>query len=361
MPGQTSGHSPGNSGPTSGLDTSGLDTSGLDTSGPDFDTSGPDISILAEWMQKAIANGDYTPEQVQKSVDQKKYVLECAAEDRAKQASRAWRPSTAGDGMAREWFEEEVDTESQPDDSVPDDPFSGGPCRGMYCGQCHVNFVDRSFGHINRVVNEPYTEPPKIPEYLYRPLSDAAVLREMYPLHWVRGYAFCNWWAGHRYSSGRDMAPVLRLALDRGWEKDQFKVASWWVYWQGRPDREVSTRIRWLEERSLEQMSSFTQSIANPRFIIPRSGERCRSHMSRGLDPALSVSRHPIWEEDEGQGGPVVPPGWGYSLGHRWQALSQQEHRELTQQFTEQRDKLARQFASINCSAAPSQDTGSSQ
>ena len=304
--------------------------------------AGPDTNILAEWMQKAIARGEYTSEQVQKLVDQKKQVLKCAAQDRAAQASREGRPSsTAEQGTAQAWFEQEVDRESRPNDGVPDDPSNGGPCRMMFCGQCHRNFVDRSFGHIDRVVNEPYAEPPKIPEHLYRPISDAAILREMRPTHWVRGYAFGLWWQEHRYSSGQDMTPVLRLALNKGWTENQFKLTTWWVYWQRRSDREVDARIRWLEGRTLEQMSSFSQSIADSRFIIPRSGERSRSQMARVLDPVLSISRHPIWEEDESQEGPVTSPGWDYSLGHRWQALSQSEHRELTRLFIEQRDAPA--------------------
>lgn len=325
-------------------------------------TAGPDTSILAEWMQKAIARGEYSSEQVQKLVDQKKQVLKCAAQDRAAPASHEGRPSTAGEqGTAQAWFEQEVNRESRPNDGVPEDPSNGGPCRMMFCGQCHGNFVDRSFGHIDRVVNEPYAEPPKIPEYLYRPISDAAILREMRPVHWVRVYAFGLWWQEHRYSSGQDMTPVLRLALYKGWTESQFKLITWWVYWQRRSDSEVDARVRWLEGRTLEQMSSFSQSIADSRFIVPRSGERSRSQMARVLDPVLSISRHPIWEEDESQEGPVTSPGWDYSLGHRWQALSQPEHRELTRLFIEQRDALARQRVSTNCSAAPALEAGSSQ
>jgi len=314
--------------------------------------TGPDTSILAEWMQKAIAKGEYTPEQVQKLVDQKKQVFKCAAEDRAAQA-RGERVSTAEEETTDEAFFVRRNNPEVP--AVPEDPSNGGPCRAMLCVQCHVNFVDRAFGHINQVANEPYAEPPTIPEYLNRPISDAATLREMRPSHWVRGYNFGLWWQENRYASGQGMDAVLHLALDRGLSENQFKLISWWVYWQGRSQHEVSGRTRWLEARSSEQMSSFSQSIADSRFIIPRSGERSRTEVARVLDPMLSISRHPIWEEDESQEGPVTTPDWEYSLGHRWQALSQREHRELTRLFIEQRDALARQRVSTNCSAAPSQ------
>lgn len=326
-------------------------------------TTGPDISILAEWMQEAIAKGEYTPAQVQKLVNQKLQVFECAARDRAAQAERAAkaahaaRPSTAEGTTVREWLVRQADRESHLDDDIQEDLWNGGPCRAMFCPLCHWEFTERSLGHIDQIVNEPYVAPPNIPEYLNRPISDAAVQRAMRPMHWMRGREFGLWWQENRYSSGRDMAPVLRHALNGEWTEEQFKIISWWVYWHCRSDREVGACVKWLEARNLEQISSFSQSIADSHFIIPRSSERQCSPMSMGLDPVLSISRHPIWEEYESQEGLVVYPGWEYSLGHRWQALSRPEHRDLTRLVTEQQNALVIQ----GVSSAPSKIAFSSQ
>jgi hypothetical protein len=184
---------------------------------------------------------------------------------------------------------------------------------------------------------------PTIPEYLNRPISDANILRAMRPQHWVRRHAFGLWWQENRYSSGHDMSPMLRHALNGGWTEEQFKHTAWWVYWQRRSDRDVHGRVRWLEARNLDQISSFSQSIADSRLVIPQSSERQGSHLSMSLDPVLSISRHPIWEECESQEGLLVLPGWEYSLEHRWQALGRLEHRKLTLRFIEQRDALASQ------------------
>lgn len=317
---------------------------------PDTNTGAPDTSILAEWMQKAITKGEYTPAQVQKLVNQKLQVLECAARDRAVQteraaeAARAAQSSTRGDeATVRKWLARQTDRESHPDDNVPEDPWNGSPCRAVFCILCHWEFTERSIGHIDQVANEPYVAPPNIPEYLNRPISDANILRAMRPQHWVRRHAFGLWWQENRYSSGHDMSPMLRHALNGGWTEEQFKHTAWWVYWQRRSDRDVHGRVRWLEARNLDQISSFSQSIADSRLVIPRSSERQGSHLSMSLDPVLSISRHPIWEECESQEGLLVLPGWEYSLEHRWQALGRLEHRKLTLRFIEQRDALASQ------------------
>ncbi|KAJ5674552.1 uncharacterized protein N7477_004486 [Penicillium maclennaniae] len=321
-------------------------------------TLGLDITILAEWMQKAITKGAYTPAQVQKLVKQKLQVVECAARDRAVQAERATKtayaarpPTTEEERTVREWLARQPGRESQPDGNIQENPWNAGPCRAFFCPRCHWELTERSIGHIDQVANESYVVPPNIPEYLNRPISDAAVLREMRPMHWMRGRDFGLWWQENRYSSGRDMVPVLRHALSGEWTEEQFKFTSWWVYWQRRSEREIGACVKWLEARNLEQISSFSQSIADSRFIVPRSSERQCSHMSMGLDPVLSISRHPIWEEFETQEGLVVYPGWEYSLEHRWQALSRLEHQELTRLVTEQRDALITQGAS----SAPSQ------
>ncbi|KAJ5148051.1 hypothetical protein N7526_001403 [Penicillium atrosanguineum] len=331
----------------------------------DTDITGPDISTLAEWMQKAITIGEYTPAQVQKLANQKLQVLECAARDRAAQAERAAkaayaaRPPTTGEGTTvRAWLARQTDRESHQGGDIQEGPWNGGPCRAIFCPLCHWEFTERSLGHIDQVVNEPYVAPPNIPEYLNRPISDAAVLRAMRPMHWVRGREFGLWWLENRYLSGRDMAPVLRHALNGGWTEEQFKLTSWWVYWQHLSDLEVGARVRWLKARNLEQISSFSQSITDLRFIVSRSSERQCSSMRMGLDPVLSISRHPIWEEYESQGRLVVCPGWEYSLGHRWQALSRPEHKELTRLVTEQQDALAIQgvsSAALRQSVSPSQ------
>jgi hypothetical protein len=301
-------------------------------------------------MQKAITKGEYTPAQVQKLVNQKLQVLECVARDRAAQtkraaeAARAAQSSTKGDkATVHAWLARQTDRESRPNDNVPEDPWSGSPCRAVFCIPCHWEFTERSLGHIDEVVNEPYAAPPNIPEYLNRPISDANILRAMRPQHWVRGNAFGLWWQENRYSSGHDMSAMLRHALNGGWTEEQFKHTAWWVYWQRRSDCDVNGRVKWLEARNMDQISSFSQSIADSRLVIPRLSEQQGSHLSMSLDPVLSISRHPIWEECESQEGLVVLPGWEYSLGHRWQALGRLEHRQLTLRFIEQRDALASQ------------------
>ncbi|KAJ6133983.1 hypothetical protein N7523_000305 [Penicillium sp. IBT 18751x] len=302
--------------------------------------TGLDITILAEWIQKAITKGEYTPAQVQKLVKQK-----------LQTAYAARPPTTKEERTVREWLARRPGGESQPDGGIQENTWNAGPCRAFFCPRCHWELTERSIGHIDQVANEPYVVPPNIPEYLNRPISDAAVLREMRPMHWMRGRDFGLWWQENRYSSGRDMVPVLRHALSGEWTEEQFKFTSWWVYWQRRSDREIGACVKWLEARNLEQVSSFSQSIADSRFIVPRSSGRQCSHMNMGLDPVLSISRHPIWEEFETQEGLVVYPGWEYSLEHRWQALSRLEHQELTRLVTEQRDALITQGAG----SAPSQ------
>lgn len=145
-----------------------------------------DIRILPQWTQKAIAAGQYTPEQVEKLLDDKIRVILLAARarqvisyqtryalQRAQASMEEWLTGAAEARVARVGYR-------NLDDAMLDHLlFSREPCREMACGVCLDKLTERAWGLIDEVVNEPYQEPPQIPEYLSRPISDAAVLRSM--------------------------------------------------------------------------------------------------------------------------------------------------------------------------------------
>lgn len=130
-----------------------------------------DISILPHWVQKAVAAGEYTPEQVERLIDDKIVVITLAAREREVIAHHAqhlwdvwgstdqWRAARARLGM--EFVE---------------------PCRKMVCPRCWSDpyYLDRTWRGIDGLATEPYEEAlPRIPEYLSRRVSDASVVQAM--------------------------------------------------------------------------------------------------------------------------------------------------------------------------------------
>lgn len=329
-----------------------------------------DISILADWMQEAIRKGEYTSEQVEKLLDQRMAVLTSAARLRreASGPERASRPE--GLGTFDEWLEQTAEEQGQAVNNPSDDAnvrtnssSGGAPCRRMWCTRCSDQYLERTFGLIDPVVNEPYKEPPQIPEYLNRPISDAEVLSAMPKdrSHWVWDPFFRRGWRLNRYSSGHDALPLLKLIVSKKLRMEDFFRLFTWIYRFGRSRDEVEFQLTWLRKRTPSQISQYSQSLTDSRFIIPRSSDRSITHRRLGLDPELSISRHPIWEEDESQGEPVETPGWVYLLSRRWDSMNRDVNRRRTRLFSTERGVLARQHASSSGPAAPSQAADSPQ
>lgn len=154
-----------------------------------------DIRILPQWTQKAIAVGEYTPEQVEKLLDNKIRVILLTSQERQiisyqtryalQRAQASMEEWLAGAAEAREAGAGYRNLDHAMLDHVL---FARQPCREMACGSCLDKLTERAWGLIDEVVHEPYQEPPQIPEYLSRPISDAAVLRAMprFRIRWQR-------------------------------------------------------------------------------------------------------------------------------------------------------------------------------
>ncbi|KAJ5690655.1 hypothetical protein N7462_005047 [Penicillium macrosclerotiorum] len=142
-----------------------------------------DLSILAPWVQKGIAAGEYTNEQVQKLLDQKMKVLTFAKRARRSVAQHSERESIDNSGSLANWLSREALRRSSQGGTTISVPLvkkqRSATCRLQACGNCEPGLEECAWGSIDAIANEPYTEPPRIPEYLRRPISDASKLRTM--------------------------------------------------------------------------------------------------------------------------------------------------------------------------------------
>lgn len=185
-----------------------------------------DVSILAPWMQQAIAKGEYSDAQVEKMLDQKVNVLEQAASERRRVAQQERKEPTGSPDVVGVSPPPASDSQQQPvhpDESASDKVVTPIPpethtrpisCRMLACPNCKPRFLEHAWGRLNAIVNEPYVAPPQIPEYLDRRISDAATLQSMHEhcRSWNWNSDFQEWWDKVREAGGYDILPMLLMA-----------------------------------------------------------------------------------------------------------------------------------------------------
>lgn len=200
---------------------------------PDPEPVRRDVSILAPWVQLAIANGEYTEAQVEKLLDQKVKVLELAASERRRVAQQHQKESVdVAQEMAAMLFRKfqrlanrDENTKDKPD--MPSSPKKSKPaktCRMLICANCKPRFFENGWGGIDAIAKEAYLAPPQIPEYLDRPISDASTLRAMreHCRGWDWSPLFTQWWETVRFARGYDLLPILLMAEMVGSDQTDF-------------------------------------------------------------------------------------------------------------------------------------------
>ncbi|KAJ5585002.1 uncharacterized protein N7459_004802 [Penicillium hispanicum] len=331
-----------------------------DFSGHDYDPNAEirrELSILPAWTQKAIAEGHYTEAQVEDLLDRRVEVLQRAAKlHKVPSAQLQSNPAQSEDETDTA---EENDTEANDDNASeysedPDDRYDNGPCHEMRCVACDSGqqWAERASGSLNAIVNEPYKELPRIPEYLGRPVSSAEVLRRLPDtnwLHWQNSASFQEWLKYNREWVEFDLEPVLSIAVSRKLTQEQFYQLVHWLELNSPTSRHFTATLTWLRDpkRSLPELSHFFRMVADPR--LRTEGER--SALWHPLDARKSVIKSPIWEEVESEEGLVEAPGWEYGGAFIPPIRSQKAHRENTLRFSAQSDALARQPVSDGGSA----------
>lgn len=135
--------------------------------------------ILSKSIQRWIAMGAYTPKEIEKLLDQKVDCLTKAwnqrKEDSPEPSNSSPRPPDPTDSLSlRIWalWAWEHNQGFLPDKN------SRVPCRRLGCESCWPA-AERAWGSIDAVVNEPYVSPPRIAEYINRPVSNVKILRNL--------------------------------------------------------------------------------------------------------------------------------------------------------------------------------------
>ncbi|KAJ5159609.1 uncharacterized protein N7482_006613 [Penicillium canariense] len=233
-----------------------------------------DVSILAPWMQKAIAKGEYTEAQVEKLLDQKVKVLELAAQERcratqqqaggstgiADAAGEAWLASATG-SRARQPTDNDdsgLSTSGEAIITSPPEALSRATiCRLLVCAYCYPRCIEQGWGSIDAIVNGPYIESPRIPEYLTRPISDATTLRAMneHCRHWNWTPEFQQWWDENRFTGGHDLLPVLLTAEMMGIPQADFTQLVRHIIHRAMTYPEMGQFLNWIGPQSLSQIS----------------------------------------------------------------------------------------------------------
>lgn len=190
---------------------------------PDPEPIRREVSILASWVQQAIARGEYTEAQVEKLLGQKVKVLELAASERHRVAQQHQKePADIAQEMTEKLFRRfqrlanrDENTKYEPD--MPSSPKKSNPaktCRMLICANCKPRFFENGWGRIDAIAKEPIMAPTQIPEYLNRPISDALTLRAMHEhcRQWDWSPLFTQWWETARFARGYDLLPILLMA-----------------------------------------------------------------------------------------------------------------------------------------------------
>ncbi|KAJ5098063.1 hypothetical protein N7532_005064 [Penicillium argentinense] len=281
------------------------------------------ILILPEWEQKAIAENQYTGEQVEKLLDQKMKVLTLAAEFRMKVPDTD-KAMPAGQGIKNDINTplRQINRDIMLKAAKAGDYSQTEPCRMLWCANCRPGSSENAWGGIDQVVEEPYKEPPAIPHNLYRPLTDASVLRNMHkdPTHWRHFKGFQQWWKDNRYPAGNDLTPVLDWVEIHGLPSAALGAIGWWVWWQQMPADEYELYLDWLEVLNGRQFEWHACQTSDPSFVFFNEDLIYEKYLPAEITP-VPLSTHPIWEEaDDAYGEPIAIPDYEYEMSDRYAA-----------------------------------------
>ncbi|KAJ5611123.1 hypothetical protein N7510_007842 [Penicillium lagena] len=252
-------------------------------------TARPERSIkqLAPWLIKAIEEGHYTEEQVDRFIEERYKVQLAALRDRNREHTPPDMRSSdeSGDDSddPTEWWVETMTIAemveirnkrrfqrlAQRRADIEADVQRTLPCMEMWCQNCHPGVEERALGHIDEIVMQPYKPPPGIPEYLNRPIS---TVRAILGSQWREAGVLNRWWQDLVASSPVDLEPVLNLAHLRNLNMAQFAKMARWIR-NGMPTEDRLQRVIWWLWDADCADEYFFQSLANTRLILPRTLE----------------------------------------------------------------------------------------
>lgn len=260
------------------------------------------IEILPTWVQKAIGEGHYLPDQVEKLLDQKMKVLVTAANLR-EQVPPSHRALPGGRGLDND--QEAIDQRDYRELmqllSARTLNFSNlEPCRVMFCTMCRSHTSVNSWDSIAKVADEPYEEPLRTPGNIYRPVIDVWRLRGLPedPTHWQHTKWFREWWEKYQDPATNNVRPILNLVVALKLPFVVLQSIQGWVCWQQMPPLEYHDYVSWLETLTPERLREHADRIGDPWELQFQAEAIAYSYLSPGT-PSTPLSIHPIWEEVE--------------------------------------------------------------
>ncbi|KAJ5611859.1 hypothetical protein N7528_008964 [Penicillium herquei] len=298
------------------------------------------VEILPAAMQKAIDEGHYTDDQVEKLITAKMDVLASIMFDNDHVLPEKYiipqeatmRQSTM------DWVKFMAEQQDDSDDTWDLDAVSPMPCQHRVCASCRPSLAQRAFDSLNAIVNEPYQDLPAIPEYLNRPIvlaSVAANLPEPELQEWANTPGFRSWWKTVKDSVSYDVKIVVKQAKAMGLAAGQFKKLIEWFIQRCKRQSEAEASLKWLAEiqKTPSQVANFLRTLTESR-TSPRLRRPLLRSSSGRFDPERSLSSNPVWEEFECQGEFIETPQWEYSDDSAYSASHREVHQRNTDLFS---------------------------
>ncbi|KAJ5737045.1 uncharacterized protein N7483_002170 [Penicillium malachiteum] len=298
------------------------------------------VEILPVAMQKAIAEGHYTSEQVNKLITAKMDVLASIMFDNDQVIPEQYLiPQVATMRQSTmDWLKFMIE---QHDDDEDLDPLTPMPCQFRACASCRPALAQRAFDSLNAIVNEPYQALPAIPEYLNRPIvlaSVAANLPEPELQEWANAPGFRPWWKTVKDSVCYDVKIVVKQAKSMGLAAGQFKKLIEWIIRRCKRQADAEATLKWLAEiqKTPSQIAHFLRTLTESR-TSPRLRRSLHRSSSGRFDPESSLSSSPVWEEMEHGGEFLETPQWEYSDDLAYSATHREVHQRNTGLFSAHR------------------------
>ncbi|KAJ5102181.1 hypothetical protein NUU61_004403 [Penicillium alfredii] len=296
------------------------------------------IDILSPWIIEAIKQGHYTSEQVDIMIQQKLDVLRAAKRDRNQFVSPTPSPSPSGEEGPRfieEWIEDVSDARPTERDTAErkrqaeehyrkmvnrSNAFieQNSPCKMRVCAVCLPRLAECAWESIDDIVEKPYKAPPHIPEYINRPIINAAVVLNM---DWTKKLSFQSWYGQvQRRNPQIDLFLVLELAVGMRLSELQGMQLITWVINRRMSGLRFFEFLRWMWSACLSRSQAlhFLGMIGNSRLLRQQTRTLASSRprrearaTERGAETPLSA--YPIWEEEENELGELTEtPGFAY-------------------------------------------------
>ncbi|KAJ6021145.1 hypothetical protein N7540_006649 [Penicillium herquei] len=301
------------------------------------------VEILPAAIQKAIAEGHYNSEQVNKLITAKMDVLASIMIDYEHVVPEQYLiPQIASMRQSTmDWLKYMTEQHEDPIDGCDVDPLIPMPCQFRVCANCRPALAQRAFDSLNAVVNEPYQPLPAIPEYLNRPIvlaSVAANLPEPELQEWANTPGFRPWWKTIKDSVCYDVKIVVKQAKSMGLAAGQFKKLIEWLIRRCKRQADAEATLKWLAEiqKTPSQIAHFLRTLTESR-TSPRLRRSLLRSASGRFDPETSISSSPVWEEMERQGEFVETPQWEYSDDLAYSATHREVHQRNTGLFSAHR------------------------